>query len=183
MSVGVKILSNFLCIAHSYHLISCFSRFKGNVYCLDITLTSYFLHTHTHTRRRRRRRRRRILLKIICSFEEYISLQIIAWILLLFEIPIVQSQNQSSSWANSSVSCANWSYVINWGLSKKEKEKKGVTLTERGSNIFIEWMFQNQMNCVRALAVGLRINTGCSMQHSMVSPMWKLCINVCELIS
>ena len=47
-----KILSNFLSIAHSYHLISCFSHFKGNVYCLDITLTSYFLHTQTHKKKK-----------------------------------------------------------------------------------------------------------------------------------
>ena len=57
MSVGVKILPNFLCIAHSYHLISCFSRFKGNVYCLDITLTSYFLHTHTHTHKKKKKKK------------------------------------------------------------------------------------------------------------------------------
>ena len=96
-----KMLSNFACIAHSYHLISCFSRFKGNVYCLNTSrhnIDFYFLHhTHTHT-------------------------QLIPNILI-----------------------------------------------------------QNQMNCVRALAVGLRINTDYSMQQSMVSPMWKLCINVWEL--
>ena len=39
------------------------------------------------------------------------------------------------------------------------------THTQLIPNIFI----QNQMNCVRALAVGLRINTDCSMQQSMVS--------------
>ena len=86
-----KMLSNFACIAHSYHLISCFSRFKGNVYCLNTSRHNtdfYFLHhTHTHTH------------------------------------------------------------------------------TQLIPNIFI----QNQMNCVRALAVGLRINTDCSMQQSMVS--------------